>query len=72
MLGGGGSTDGRVKIFRKRFLNNYLSQPLDIWYTALKCGPIWWDLISGLSLNHFLLTDLVKFSTLMVNGRKFS
>jgi hypothetical protein len=47
--------------FLNSFLSNYLSQPLDIWHTALTCGPIMWDLISGLSLIHFLFADLVKF-----------
>jgi hypothetical protein len=55
----------------KSFLCNYVSQPLDIQHTALTCGPIIWDSISGMSLIHFLFTDLVKFSTLIVNGRKF-
>jgi hypothetical protein len=53
---------GRVgKNFRNSFLSNYLSQPLDIWHTALTRRPISWDSISGLSLIHFLFIDLVKF-----------
>jgi hypothetical protein len=48
------------------------SKVLDIWHTALTHGPILWDSISSLLLIHFLFTDLVKFSTLMVNGKKFS
>jgi hypothetical protein len=60
------------KNFRNSFLSNYLSQPLDIWYTTSTHDPIPWDLFSGLSLIHFLFIDLVKFSTLMVNNRKFS
>jgi hypothetical protein len=32
--------------FRNSFLSNYLSQPLDIWHTALTRGPILWDSIS--------------------------
>jgi hypothetical protein len=53
----------------KKDLSNYLSQPFDIWYTAFTLWPIPWDSISGMSLFHFLFIDLVKFSTLMVNGR---
>jgi hypothetical protein len=55
--------------FHNSFLNNYLSQPLDIWHTALTSGPILWVSISDLSLIHFLFAHLVKFSTLMVNGK---
>jgi hypothetical protein len=62
---------GCGKTFRNSFFSNYQSKPLDIWHTALTHSPILWDLISGLSLFHFLFIDLVKFSTLMVNGRKF-
>jgi hypothetical protein len=58
--------------FRNSFLSSYLPQSLDIWHTALTCGPIPWDVISGLSLINFLFADLVKFSTFMVNGRDFS
>jgi hypothetical protein len=61
-----------LMVNRNSFLSNFLSQPLDIWYTALKHGLILWDLISSLSLIYFLFTDLVTFSTLMVNERKFS
>jgi hypothetical protein len=57
-----------VENFRNSFLSNYLSQPLDIWHTALTYNPILWDSISGLLLLHILFTDLVKFSTLMVSG----
>jgi hypothetical protein len=60
------------KFFSNSFLSNYLSQPLDIWHTVLTCGPIQLDSIKGLLLIHFLLTDLVKFSTLMVSGKFFS
>jgi hypothetical protein len=58
--------------FRNSFLSNYWLQPLDSWYTALTCKPILRYLTSGLSLIHFLFTDFVKFTTLMVNGRKYS
>jgi hypothetical protein len=47
---------GRENILAS-FLSSYLSQALDIWYTASTCDPIPWDLISGLSLIHFLFTD---------------
>jgi hypothetical protein len=68
----GGRPGGRGKNFRNSFLSNYLSQPCDIWYTASIHGPILWDSISGLSLIYFLFADLLKFSALMVNRRKFS
>jgi hypothetical protein len=72
MVNVGRRAGGRGKNFRNNFLSNYLLQPLDIWYTASTHGPILWDSISGLSLIHFLFTDLVKFSTLMLNSKKFS
>jgi hypothetical protein len=57
-----------VRNFRNCFLRNYLLQRLYIWHTTFTRNPILLDSISGLLLIHFLLTDLVKFSTLMVNG----
>jgi hypothetical protein len=57
--------------FSNSFLSNYLSQPFDIWHTALTRVPILWDSISGLSLITLLFIDFIKFSTLMVKGRKF-
>jgi hypothetical protein len=62
---------GWEKTFRNSFLSNYLSQPLDIWHASLTLGPISLDSISGLSLIHFWFIDLVKVSTIMVNGRNF-
>jgi hypothetical protein len=46
--------------------NSFLS--IYIWHTTLTRDPIPWDLISDLSLIHFLFNDLFKFSTLMVIG----
>jgi hypothetical protein len=60
-----------VGIFRNNFLSNYLSQPLDIWYTASTCSHIQWDMILGMWLIQLPFDDLVKFSALIVNGRKF-
>jgi hypothetical protein len=61
-----------VKTFSWHFSQQLFKKPLHTWHTAFTHGPIPWDSISGLSLIYFLLiTDLVKFSTLMVNGRKF-
>jgi hypothetical protein len=58
-VGGGRSGGGRRagKNFRYSFLSNYLSQPLDIWHTALTHCPILWDSISGLSHIHFLFIN---------------
>jgi hypothetical protein len=68
MLGGGRA--GGEKNFRNSFLSNYLSQPLDIWPTALTHGPIPWDSISGLSLIHFLFIHLVKLVRFFdINGQ---
>jgi hypothetical protein len=63
--------NGKKFNFHNSFFSNYLSQPLDIRYTALSHGPILWDWISGLSFIHFLFTDFDKFPTLMVSGKKF-
>jgi hypothetical protein len=56
---------------RYSFLSNYLSQTLDIWHTAVTHDPIPLDSISGVELIHFLIIHLVKFSTLMANGKLF-
>jgi hypothetical protein len=65
-----GRRAGGEKNFRNSFFSNYLSQPLDIWHTALTHGPILWDLISGLSLIHFLFIHLVKLVRFFdINGQ---
>jgi hypothetical protein len=67
-----GLAGGRAgKYVRNCYLSYYLLKPLGIWHRALTHGPIPWDLISDQQLIHFLFTHFVKFSTLMVNGRKF-
>jgi hypothetical protein len=50
---------GRGKTFRNSFLSNYLSQPLDIWHTALTRGPILWDPIGNFH-NNFLSNYLLQ------------
>lgn len=57
--------------FCNSFLSIYLTQTLDIWYTAWTHCLILWVSISGLWLIHFMFANLVKFFILMVNGRKF-
>jgi hypothetical protein len=63
---------GGEKLFVTFFSATTYHSLFDIWHTAFPHAPILWDFISGMSLIHFLFIDLVKFSTLMVNGRKFS
>jgi hypothetical protein len=46
--------------FPNSFFSNFLSQHLDIWYTAFTRGSILWDCLSSTSC---------KFFTLMVNNR---
>jgi hypothetical protein len=58
-----------VENFHYNFLSYFLTQPLDIWNTALTCGPMLWDSISGLSLIRFLFTDLVNSKIFDINGQ---